>query len=478
MPATCVVSNPYSGDRIQEIPWTTPAQAAQAVQKASAAFQRWKHAPSSRRSQLLLEAADSLEGRHEEFAELIQREAGKPIALARIEVQRAIGVLRWSAAEALRFGGEVLRLDTTGTNLAPGAVVEGRLGMGLSVRFPRGPVLGITPFNFPLNLTVHKVAPALACGSSIVIKPSPFAPLSAFRFAELFAAEPDLVQVTLPDDALTAKLTQDPTFRFVSFTGSPAVGWAIRRQAPEKPMTLELGGNAWCIVLGDHCASDEATLATIAKKICAGGYSYAGQSCISVQNVAVARPLFERMRAHLERETREFAYGDPSLVQALCGPVIHEGAAKRVRALLQEAPRDGFTAISSEKRLGAEALTLIPPALLTGAQHTPSSALKTACVGQEAFAPLITLIPFDQTSDLIQSINRSNYGLQAGIFTRDFGEIARLYRELEVGGLVVNDIPTTRYDHQPYGGVKDSGLGREGPRYAMEEMTETKFLAL
>lgn len=463
------VKNPYSQEVLADLSFAKPEEISRCLEAAVTAFQKWRRSPAWERSQLLNAVASRLEAEGEEFASLICQEAGKPIRLARIEVERAVGVLRWAAAEAQRFGGELLRLD---------AVSTGRPGFGIHTRFPRGVVLGITPFNFPLNLAIHKVAPAVASGCSIVVKPSPYTPLTAQRMAQLFESEvPGLVQVCLADDFHTEALTRSPDISMISFTGSSRIGWKIRQQAPEKPTTLELGGNAWIVLLEDTPSS---ALAAIANRITGAAFGYAGQSCISVQNVAASTEIWDEFKEHLSAATEKTPYGDPDLPESISGPVIHQQAADRIQKLLSEfeAGSGVVECVTSQKKMGSwvEIPTVVPPTLLVF-QERPTSYVGPL-VQEEIFGPVMTARKFEDLNEVIREINSSRYGLQAGVYTQNWAAIQLLYEELQVGGVVVNDVPTTRYDHQPYGGVKDSGQGREGIRYAMEEMTESKFLAL
>ncbi len=469
-----VVNNPYSGAQLAELAYASEGEISQKLSLARSAFQRWRHASAFRRAELLTNIATELEDRHEEFARLICHEAGKPVSLAHVEVNRAISVFRWASAEALRFSGEMLRLDTGNAQ---------RRGFGIHTRFPRGVIFGIAPFNFPLNLVAHKIAPAIACGCSVLIKPSPYTPLTALKLAELFNSreldsEPGLVQVVLADDAATAKLTQAKEVAMVSFTGSETIGWMIKRQAPEKPIALELGGNAWVVVAED---TPEALFPQIAQKIAKGAFGYAGQSCISVQNVAVAESIFSEFSKHLKEATQKSSFGDPEKMEVHCGPMIHERAISRIEKMLTDAEAQGLECVQSTLRVrGAEnaaTLKLIPPTLVM-IQDGQAAGISSALVSEELFAPVANLMRFSRLDEVIAKINSGRFGLQAGVFTQRIDVAEKLYAELEVGGVIVNDIPTTRYDHQPYGGVKQSGSGREGIRYAMEEMTESRFLAL
>lgn len=465
-----IVRNPFSGEELGRVDWAGPDAAKSALDAATRAFVSWRRTSAFERSRLLETVAAALEDREEEFAQLIRAEAGKPLTLARTEVTRALGVLRWAAAESLRYAGELIRLDASAT---------GRPGFGIHQKFPRGPVLGITPFNFPLNLVAHKVAPAIACGCPIMIKPSPYAPLTAIRFAGLFREAlpeiPGLVQVLMAGDQLTEALTRAAEVKTISFTGSARVGWMIRAQAPEKPTALELGGNAW-VLIGEDTPAE--LLPKIARRIAAAGFGYAGQSCISVQNIAAAPQILREFTECLSEATQATVYGDPSDSKVVSGPVIHEGAAARIRRDLAAMP-SGYSVVKSGAKAGSDPArdTMIVPTLVVGPGRLAPGTLPPL-IQEEIFAPVISLTELASLDQAISTINGSRYGLQAGVFTQNLPTIERLYRELDVGGLVVNDVPTTRYDQQPYGGVKDSGLGREGLRYAMDEYCESKFLAL
>lgn len=461
------IQNPFSGQTIDHVPVSNSEEVKQVLQNAQSAFQSWRRSSAWDRSQLLHQVGLELEKQKEEFAQLICQEAGKPIQLARTEVNRGVGVLNWASAEAQRFSGELLRLDVT---------ASGRSGFGIHTRFPRGIILGITPFNFPLNLVLHKVAPAIACGCSIIIKPSPYTPLTALKLKSLFDTfVPYLVQVLIPNDSLTAELTHANEIAMISFTGSAKVGSLIRKQAPEKHTTLELGGNAWVIVLED---TPDHLLPGIARKICNAAYGYAGQSCISVQNVAIESSRWNEVKNFISQETEKTPFGNPQIESVVTGPVINPAAADRIRKEINQRPSQLQKVESkTSQQASTEFSTLITPTLfLNEGQMTALQG--SSVVQQEIFAPVMTAHQFNQLDTLIHFINSSTYGLQAGVFTQQWDKIQRLFNELEVGGVVVNDVPTTRYDHQPYGGVKDSGQGREGIKYAMEDMTESKFLAL
>jgi acyl-CoA reductase-like NAD-dependent aldehyde dehydrogenase len=328
-----------------------------------------------------------------------------------------------------------------------------------------GPIAGITPFKVPLNLVAHKVAPAIAAGCTIILKPAPQTPLSSLLLAE--AVE----QAGLPDGAFNVLplsnedaglLVTDDRIKLISFTGSAPVGWEIKRRAGKKKVVLELGGNAGVIVHGD------ADLAWAAERCATGGFAYAGQTCISVQRILVERPAFAKFRDLLLEGVSKLRVGDPMDESTDLGPLIRESDAIRATQWVQEAVQDGATLLCGGKRHGS----ILDPTVLTGTRPD----MKVNC--QEIFAPVVTLESYDNFAQALQQINDSPYGLQAGLFTRDAGRIFQAFEELEVGGLVAGDVPSFRIDHMPYGGVKDSGLGREGLRYAIEDMTEPRLLVM
>ena len=458
------ITDPYDGSTIAQRDFAHSETIESALNNAKDAFAVWKNSSTYERSLLLQKIADLLDAKKEAFLETMRREAGKPIRFAEIEFGRAVNIFRWAAAETMRFSGELLRIDTE---------THGRSGFGIHTRFPRGIVLGITPYNWPLMLVAHKVAPAIACGCPIIIKPSPFTPLTAELLQSLIqeAGAPEgLMQVILADDEAAAKLTQHPDIAVVSFTGSSPIGKKVRRQADGKPVVLELGGNAWTAIFPDVSVDE---FPAIAKRIALSGFSYAGQSCISVQNVAICHPEKARFIALLKEETRQTVYGNTSNKDVISGPVINEKAVTRLRQTIATA-REAGEITCSENRIGNENPLLIPPTLIV----MPDLPRSESWIQEEIFGPVINVMGFTEVETFIAQINNSAYGLQAGIFTDHWPTIDKLYRELQVGGVIVNDVPTTRYDHQPYGGMKESGQGREGVRYAMEDFTESKFLAL
>ncbi|MEK7305701.1 MAG: aldehyde dehydrogenase family protein, partial [Nitrospirota bacterium] len=394
--------------------------------------------------------------RRDEFAQTITAEAGKPIADAKREVNRAVQTLTIAAEEAKRIPGEVVPLDWT-------PQTESYLGMVR--RFPLGPIVGITPFNFPLNLVVHKVAPALAAGNPILIKPAPQTPLTSLLLGEV-ALEAGLpaggLNVVPCDNALAERLVIDPRFKLLSFTGSAPVGWMLKAKCGKKKVTLELGGNAGVIIEPD------ADLDLAAKRCASGGFGYAGQTCISVQRILVHHSVADTFTTKLLLQVARLKAGDPTDETTTVGPLIDPGATQRVERWIEEAVSQGARVLLGGKRLG----TVLEATVLTNVKPE----MKVSC--QEVFGPVVTVSSYRQFSDAIAALNQSDYGLQAGVFTQDINKVFHAFRHLEVGAVLANEIPTFRADHMPYGGVKDSGLGREGVRAAIEDMTEPRLLVL
>ncbi|NUR29472.1 MAG: aldehyde dehydrogenase family protein, partial [Catenulispora sp.] len=398
--------------------------------------------------------------RAEEFAALITAENGKPLVWARAEVSRAVSTFRWAAEECRRFSGELQRLDTD-------AAAAGR--MAVVRRFPKGPVLGISPFNFPLNLVAHKVAPAIAVGAPIVLKPAPATPLSALLLGELLA-ETDLPAgaysvLPVPNDDAPG-LVADPRLPVVSFTGSGPVGAIIRRSVPDKHVTLELGGNAAAVVCADW--SSDADLDWAAQRIALFGNYQAGQSCIAVQRVVVAAGLLDRFTPKLVAAVEALKTGDPAADGVQVGPVINAAAAERIEQWIADAVAAGAQVLAGGTRDGSS----IAPTVLAG---VPSDA-KVSC--EEVFGPVLVVGPADSDEDAFAQVNDSAYGLQAGVFTHSLQTAFHAHRVLQVGGVIVGDVPSFRADQMPYGGVKGSGVGREGLRSAMEDYTDPKVMVL
>lgn len=450
------VRAPYDGSVIAQVFQGRREHAQAAISAAVKAFGTTRRLPAFERQRVLRRVAENIAERKAEFAHTLAQEAGKPIKAARSEVERSIFTFTVAAEESTRIYGEYLPLDWQ-------EYTAGR--WGIVRRFPLGPIAGITPFNFPLNLVAHKVAPAIAAGCSMVLKPAPQTPLSALLLAEAVqqAGWPDGALNVLPlsnEDA--GLLVTDDRPKMISFTGSAAVGWQIKKNAGKKKVILELGGNAGVIVHSD------ADLAYAADRCVAGGFGYAGQTCISVQRILVERSVCPKFTDLLLAGVAKLKTGDPLDESTDVGPLIRESDAVRASDWVQEAVRGGARLLCGGQRNGP----MLEPTVLTGTRPE----MRVNC--QEIFAPVVTVEPYNDFKDALRQANNSPYGLQAGIFTRDVKLLFNAYEELEVGGLIAGDVPSFRIDQMPYGGVKDSGLGREGLRYAIEEMTEPKLLMM
>ena len=453
---TSRVVNPFTGQTIAEVGQATGADVEQAVASTADAAAVMGNLPAHARYNMLQQMAALLYRRRDELASLITAEAGKPIADAKREVSRAVQTFTVAAEESRRIPGDVIPLDWM-----PGTDSH----LGIMRRVPIGPILGITPFNFPLNLVAHKVAPALAAGNPILIKPAPQTPLTALVLGEIAleaGVPPGGLNVVPCDNVLAERMVVDPRFKLMSFTGSAAVGWMLKAKCGKKKVTLELGGNAGVVIEPD------ADLDVAAQGCAAGGFGYAGQTCISVQRVFVHQSVVEAFTTKLVMHVARLKAGDPTDETTTIGPVINPGAAHRIETWIGEAVSEGARVLLGGKRRGSvvEATVL--------ANVTPD--MKVSC--EEVFGPVVTVTPYRQLSDAIALLNQSDYGLQAGVFTQDVNKIFYAFRHLEVGAVLANEIPTFRADHMPYGGVKDSGLGREGISAAIEDMTEPRLLVL
>jgi glyceraldehyde-3-phosphate dehydrogenase (NADP+) len=450
------VRSPYD-NALVGVTWNaTPAKAECAIAETVRAAAVMRELTIAKRVAILQGISAAIARRKEELAGTMALEVGKPIKFARLEIDRAVFTFAMAAAEATRSDGELLPLD----------LMESSAGrFGIVRRFPVGPVLAITPFNFPSNLVAHKAAPAIAAGCSLLLKPAPQAPFSAILLNEiaLEAGLPPGAWNTVPCDNATAeKLVTDDRLRLLSFTGSAPVGWALKSKAGKKRVALELGGNAGCIIHRD------ADLDFAAERCVFGGFSYAGQSCISVQRIRVHRDVRDAFLEELLPRVKSLKCGDPLDEATDVGPLIRRSDAERVEQWIAEAKSAGAQVLTGASRNNS----IVEPTVLT---HT-SPAMKVNC--QEIFGPVVTVEPYEDVHSAIAEINDSPYGLQAGLFTGDAKLIFDAYRRLEVGGVIVGDVPTFRIDHMPYGGSKDSGLGREGLRYAIEEMTEPRLLVM
>jgi acyl-CoA reductase-like NAD-dependent aldehyde dehydrogenase len=453
------VRSPWDQGLVGRVTIATRADARTAVNHASASLRRTRSLPRWKRREILEDVAAALIEQKERFAQLILAEAGKPIRLARTEVDRAVLTFKTAAEEAARLGGESIPLDLTEGN-------EGR--WGLVQRFGVGPVLGITPFNFPLNLVAHKAAPAIAAGCPLILKPAPQTPFTALALGEVILKagwpEEALAVLTL-DNTDTAWLAEkEDRIKLVSFTGSGKVGWELKAHSGRKRVLLELGGNAALIVHSDWKEKlDEAALRTAH-----AAFGYAGQSCISLQRVFVERAVFQTFLWKVVEIAAKLGIGDPGNEETEVGPMIRLGDAERVEAWVKEAVAGGAKLVAGGERKDS----VVTPTILSGT--APGMKVRD----EEVFGPVVAIEPYDDFEEALAAVNHSKYGLQAGLMTRDSGRILTAYRELEVGTLIVGDTPTWRLDPMPYGGVKDSGLGREGVRCAIEEMTEPRMLVM
>jgi glyceraldehyde-3-phosphate dehydrogenase (NADP+) len=451
---TSHVRSPFDGTSIASVHRAGADHIEQAIVHATSAFKTTRQLPSWKRAEILEKVSSVIAARQEELARVIALEAGKPIKTARAEAGRAVFVFKVAAEESKRIYGELVPLDWLPGNEGREAIVR---------RVPLGPIAGITPFNFPLNLVAHKVAPALAAGNPIIIRPASQTPVSSLKLAEIVleAGWPAEAISVVPSSTADARaLVEDDRIKLLTFTGSPAVGWDLKRRAGRKRVALELGGNAAVIVHGD------ADLEYAADRIAWGGYSYAGQSCISVQRVYIHAPVYDQMRELLATRVRALAAGNPMEERTDVGPLIDSTAADRVSDWLREATSAGARVLAGGSRHG----NVFEPTLL---ENVPAD-VKVSC--QEVFAPVVALYRYDDASEAISAATQSEFGLQAGLFTHDERIINAAVEGIEVGGLMVNDVSTYRIDHMPYGGVKLSGFGREGIRYAIEEMTELKLI--
>ncbi|GGJ73041.1 aldehyde dehydrogenase [Streptomyces camponoticapitis] len=456
---TLDVTSPWDGRLVGKVAVPTEAQVEEAVAAAYAVRDEFAATPAHVRAAALDHVSRRLVERTEEIARLISAENGKPMKWARGEVGRAVSVFRFAAEESRRFnGGEAQRLDTD-------AGGTGRLA--LTRRFPRGVVLGIAPFNFPLNLCAHKIAPAIAVGAPIILKPAPATPLSGLLIGELLAETelPAGAWSVLPvgNDRMPT-LVQDERLPVISFTGSDKVGFAIMDSVPRKHCTLELGGNGAAVVLADYAS--EKDLDWAATRIGTFANYQGGQSCISVQRVVADASLYERLVPKIVAAVEAQVTGDPSDDATDVGPLVSEDAAKRVEAWVDEAVRAGARLLSGGKRDGASytptVLADVPPDVTISCE--------------EVFGPVVTLSRVEGEAAAFETVNDSKYGLQAGVFTHDVQAAFRAHRALEVGGVIIGDIPSYRADQMPYGGVKQSGVGREGVKYAMDDYTYERVM--
>jgi len=452
------IINPYNNEVVGLINIPDLDRAKESIQHAQVAFEKFRHSPSHERSGILKNIVEGIDKRKEEFAKTLVQEGGKPLKTARVEVQRAIATFSIAAQEANRFSsGELLPID-----IVPGS--EERFG--LTRRFPLGVIMGISPFNFPLNLVAHKVAPAIASANTMILKPASQTPISALMLGEvaLEAGLPEGALNILPlPGAQIEPVIEDARIRKISFTGSDEIGWELMKKYSKKKVTLELGGNAATIIDEDPPDLDFA-----ASRNAWGAFYQAGQSCISVQRMYVHEKIFDKFLDNFINETKKLKLGDPMLEDTDVGPVIDNGSADRIMSWTDEALENGAELLTGGKRDGK----LIEPTVLTGVSHNS----KVSC--QEIFGPVVHIEPYKDFDEALERVNDSRYGLQAGVFTKDMKKAFKAYHALQVGGVIVNDYPSFRVENMPYGGVKDSGVGKEGLSHAIEEMTELKLMVV
>lgn len=451
------VVNPYDGSIVGTTFNADPQQIEDAIESAVAVFPTLRAMPTYKRADLLLDIRNRMIAATDVLADLITRESGKPIRDARTEVARGAMTFETAAEEAKRMIGEVLPLD-----FAPYATCH----LGITRRFPIGPILAISPFNFPLNLPAHKVAPALAAGNPVILKPASKTPLTWLKVAELCneaGLPPGALSVLPTTTERTESMVHDDRFRLITFTGSAPVGWRIKAHSGHKRVLLELGGNAGVIV------DQDADIPFAVERTVAGGFSYAGQVCISVQRTYVHQDVFDDFTQQFVHRVRQLKLGDPLNPDTDLGPLISQDAAKRTSEWIKEAIQDGATLLTGGQVLPGN---MIEPAVLINVPRTAK-----VC-SEEAFAPLVALFRFADFDHAISEVNQSVYGLQAGVFTNDLMHAFQAFEKLDTGGVIVNDAPTFRVDPMPYGGVKESGQGREGLKYAIEEMTEPRLMVI
>ncbi len=450
------VTNKYTGETVTRVALATEQAIDQALSAAVAAQHAMAQLPAYHRQQVLEHCVQRFKQRADELAYSLCLEAGKPIKDARGEVTRLIDTFKVAAEEATRINGEVLNLEIS-------ARAKGYRGM--SKRVPVGVCSFISPFNFPLNLAAHKIAPAIAAGCPFVLKPASLTPIGALLIGEVLA-ETDLPQGAfsiLPCSRDGAELfTTDERIKLLSFTGSPEVGWALKAKAGKKKVTLELGGNAACIVDAD------ADIDFVVQRLVFGAFYQSGQSCISVQRILIHESIYQQVKEKLVTATQQLLMGDPLQESTFIGPMISDKEAQRLANWLDDAQQQGATLLCGGQRQGA----MLAATLL---ENVPK---QCALVQEEVFGPVAVLSSFSDFNQALAEVNDSRYGLQTGIFTRDIFKAHQAWDSLEVGGVVIGDVPSWRVDNMPYGGVKDSGLGREGIRYAIEDMTESRLLVI
>lgn len=453
---TLEVKNKFDQSTIAQVAYADASEVQFAIANSVQGFQTYSKLTAAERRDFLLKIREGLDHEKEKFIGLIISEGGKPQDYARVEIDRCLFILQTAADEAIRFSGEVIPMDFG-------------LGVGktaMTKRFPIGPVLGMSPFNFPLSLALHKIAPALAVGCSVILKPSPYTPLTALAFASLckkIGLPPGVLNVVICGNDEVGLMLKDERIKMLSFTGSAEVGWMLKSKAEKKKVTLELGGNAAVIV--DRSANiDEAV-----KAIATASYQYAGQVCISVQRIYVDQLVYDDFIEKFKNTIAEIKVGNPAEKGTLVGPIIDTKHLQRIHEWVQEAQLNGAELITGGEIVDREK-NIYAPTLLTNTNG------KMKVVSEEVFGPVAIVEKVHYFDEAIREVNKSKYGLQAGLFTNQVSQMKYAHENMEVGALIINGVPLFRIDSMPYGGVKESGMGREGIRYAMTDMTEQRLL--
>jgi acyl-CoA reductase-like NAD-dependent aldehyde dehydrogenase len=453
---TKAIKSPYDKSEVGKVHFAGKEEIEEAISAAHESFAITKRLSSQERALILEKISSDLERRKEELARSIALSAGKPIKASRTEVERAASTFKIASEEAKRIGGEIIPLDLS---------AQTKERWGLVRRFPIGVISAITPFNFPINLVAHKVAPALASGNTVVLRPSSQVAATAVLLGEIISETdyPKGGMNVVPSGYEAAEsLLSDERVKLVTFTGSPAIGWELKKKAHKKKVTLELGGNAAVVIEPDT------NLDFALPRVVFGSFSYSGQICISVQRIFLHEKIYERFMADFIKAAKKLRMGDPLKEETDIGPMINLEAAKQTEEWVAEAADNGARILCGGRREGP----MFEPTVLENVKPE----LRISWL--EAFAPVVVVYPYKDFSEALKGVNYSIYGLQAGIFTKDLKKAFQAFEELDVGGVIINDIPTFRIDHMPYGGVKESGFGREGLRYAIEEMTEMKLMAV
>lgn len=450
------IINPYNERVLASVPVFDEAGVREAIHRAESIAPIMANLPAHERGAILNRAAQLIEQESDALARLMVRESGKPLKYAQGEVARAVETFTFAADEARRLHGETIPMDAAHSGV-------GRFGFTL--RVPVGVVAAITPFNFPLNLVAHKIAPAVAAGCPLVLKPSPLTPLTALRLGDILteAGLPEgAFEIVLGDADVGRWLVEDSRVAMISFTGSTNVAHQITQAAGLRRVALELGGNA-ATIIDAGTALDKAIARCIT-----GSFAYSGQTCISVQRIYIHRSLYDEFRHRFLEATARLRQGNPMDEATDIGPLISDAAAERVIAWVNSAVEQGAWLLAGGEREGR----MVAPVVLENVDDM----MEVMC--NEVFGPVVSLLPFDRFDEAIRAVNNSAFGLQAGVYTRDIDRALQAARQLKVGGVMINDIPSYRADQMPYGGVKDSGLGREGPRYAIEAMTELRTVVI